>query len=73
METSIEPRTYGVSPQSDLQDPGLLLELLVFVRVGIRELIDSDALLSDLIQNLRRKHREETQTGKATVSRIDCS
>lgn len=37
---------------SHLQDPGLLLELLVLVGVGVGQLVDSDPVLCNLIQDL---------------------
>lgn len=49
-----------ISCLSHLQDPGLLLELLVLVGVGVGQLVDSDAVLCNLIQDLRM---ESTKTG----------
>lgn len=43
-----------------LQDPGLLFELLILVRVGVRQLVDPDPVLCNLIQDLMM---ENTKTG----------
>lgn len=45
---------------SHFQDPGLLFELLILVGVGIRQLVDSDPVLCNLIQDLMM---ESTKTG----------
>ena len=37
-----------------LQDPGLLLEVLVLIGLGVRKVVDLDPVLVDLIQNLHR-------------------
>lgn len=41
-----------ISCVSHLQDPGLLFELLILVGVGIGQLVDSDPVLCNLIQDL---------------------
>lgn len=50
----------SASTVSHLQDPGLLFELLVLVGVGIGQLVDSDPVLCNLIQDLMM---ESTKTG----------
>lgn len=35
-----------------LENPGLLFEIFILIRLGIREVIDLDAMLIDFIQNL---------------------
>lgn len=45
-----------------LEDSRLLLELFVLVRVRIWKLVDFDAVLSDLIQDLRREEQENTES-----------
>lgn len=42
-----------------LQDSGLLLELLILVRVGIRKLVDFDPALCNLIQDLARSGKNK--------------
>lgn len=39
-----------------LEDPGLLLEVFVLVRLGVGEVVDLDAVLVDFIQNLQPQH-----------------
>lgn len=50
----------SISYVSHFQDPGLLFELFVLIRVGIRQLVDSDPMLRNLIQDLMM---EGTKTG----------
>lgn len=38
-----------------LEDPGLLFEVLVLIRLGVREVVNLDAMFIDLIQNLAEK------------------
>lgn len=54
-------RRSSVSPTAHLQDPGLLLELLVLVRVGVGQLVDPDPLLRDLVQDLRGGNRRDSR------------
>lgn len=42
---------------SDLQNPSLLFELFVLVRVGVWELVDTNAMFTNLVQDLRTQHR----------------
>lgn len=43
-----------------LEDPGLLFEVLILIRLGIRKVVNLDPMFIDLIQNLIKivtKHR----------------
>lgn len=50
------------SRRSHLELSVLLLEVLVFVRVAVWELVDLDAVLLDLLTDLRTKRKEGTRT-----------
>lgn len=43
---------------SHLQDPGLLFELLILVRVGVGQLVDPDPVLCNLIQDLVMENKD---------------
>lgn len=38
-----------------LEDPGLLFEVLIFIRLSIRKVVNLDTMFIDLIQNLTRQ------------------
>lgn len=38
-----------------LQDPRLLLEIFILIRLGIRKVVNFDSMFIDLIQNLTRR------------------
>lgn len=46
---------------SHLQDPGLLFELLVLIGVGVRQLVDPDPVLCNLIQDLTMENKRQDE------------
>lgn len=45
-----------------LQDPCLLFEIFILIRLGIRKVVNFDSMFIDLIQDLTRRARKQQQS-----------
>lgn len=63
---------FCISCISHLQDPGLFFELFVLVRVGIGQLVNSDPVLCNLIQDLMERTKAGWNDGGDDLTVTSC-